>query len=116
MIKGIAYTMYPVVDMVRARKFYEGALGLIATLENPDGQWVEYEPGGRFVLTTLAPVRPASDAGGNVAFVVDDLAALTQDLRNKGVVVRLDLADTPSFLMSIVMDPEGNAVTLCQPK
>ena len=40
-INGIAFSCYPVKDMARARKFYEGVLGLKPTL-------VFGEPGGGF--------------------------------------------------------------------
>jgi predicted enzyme related to lactoylglutathione lyase len=116
MVKRIAFTMYPVVDMARARKFYEGALGLVATFESPDGGWVEYQPGGCFVLTSMAPVKPSSDSGGNIAFEVEDVSALTSALKQKGIPVQLDVTETPAFHMSVVIDPEGNAVTLCQQK
>jgi catechol 2,3-dioxygenase-like lactoylglutathione lyase family enzyme len=116
MVKGIAYTMYPVIDMARARKFYEEELGLVATFETPDGQWVEYEPGGRFALSTLAPVKPSKDSGGNVAFEVDDVVSLTEALKGKQVPIFLGVTETPAFHMSVVIDPEGNPVTLCQQK
>ena len=116
MITKIAYTMYPVVDMARARQFYEVELGLSATFEHVNGQWVEYEPGGCFVLSTLAPLKPSADFGGNVAFEVNDVMALTEQLKGKGYEVRLEVTETPSFHMSVVVDSEGNAVTLCQQK
>ena len=116
MVTRIAFTLYPVVDMVRARAFYEEGLGLVPTSDFVNGQWVEYEPGGRFVLTTLAPARPATDAGGNIAFEVEDVAALTDRLRERGAAVLQEVKDTPAFRMSVVADPEGNAVTLCQQK
>jgi predicted enzyme related to lactoylglutathione lyase len=116
MVKKIAYTMYPVVDMARARRFYEGELGLAPTFESPDGQWVEYEPGGRFALTTMAPVKPSAEFGGNVAFEVEDVSALTRALKQNGVPVRVEIMETPASHMSVVLDTEGNAVTLCQQK
>lgn len=114
MVKKIAFTMYPVVDMARARRFYEAELGLVATFASPDGQWVEYEPGGCFALTSLAPVKPSPDSGGSVAFEVDDVVALTKTLEQKGFLVCVAPTETPAFWMSVVVDPEGNGVTLCQ--
>lgn len=116
MIKRIAYTLYPVVDMARARRFYEDEIGLSAVFEHANGQWVEYEPGGCFVLTTLAPLKPSADFGGNVAFEVEDVVALTEQLKAGGYELRLEVTETPSFHMSVVVDPEGNSVTLCQQK
>jgi predicted enzyme related to lactoylglutathione lyase len=116
MVKRIAFTMYPVVDMARARRFYEDDLGLVPTSDFVNGQWVEYESGGCFALTTLAPVKPSADSGGSVAFEVDDVVALTDTLKKKGVTVVQEVSEMPTFLMSIVKDPEGNALMLCQQK
>jgi predicted enzyme related to lactoylglutathione lyase len=116
MVKKIAYTLYPVIDMSRARKFYQDELGLVAAAEYADGQWVEYESGGCFVLTTLTPVTPSRSSGGNIAFEVEDVVALTAKLQKNGVEFQMDVTETPSHLMSVVVDPEGNAVTLCQLK
>ena len=45
MINRVAFTMYPVTDLNRAREFYEGGLGL-----KPgyliEKSWVEYDVGG----------------------------------------------------------------------
>lgn len=116
MVKKIAYTLYPVIDITRARKFYQDELGLVASAEYADGQWVEYEVGGTFVITTLAPVAPSSNSGGNIAFEVDDVAALMAQLKKHGVEIQMDVTETPSHMMSVIVDPEGNAVTLCQLK
>jgi predicted enzyme related to lactoylglutathione lyase len=115
MIKKIAFTMYPVTDMVRARKFYEEDLGLVKTADY-GGTWVEYDPGGCFAITTMAPIKPSSDSGGSVAFEVDDVVALTAKLKAKGVTIKVEMMDTPVCKMSVVLDTEGNAVTLHQLK
>jgi predicted enzyme related to lactoylglutathione lyase len=116
MVKKIAYTLYPVIDMSRARTFYQDQLGLVASAEYADGQWVEYEIGGCFVITTLAPVTPSRNSGGNIAFEVEDVAALTTRLQNNGVEIQMEVTETPSHLMSVIVDPEGNSITLCQVK
>ena len=47
MLKKVAFTMYPVKDLERARKFYEKKLKLIPGSILSDGAWVEYDlPGG----------------------------------------------------------------------
>lgn len=68
MIKHIAFTMYPVKDMARARRFYEEALGLAPT-KDCRGEWVEYHlDNGCFALTTLAKsVSPSANSGGSIA-------------------------------------------------
>jgi predicted enzyme related to lactoylglutathione lyase len=115
MVKQIAFTMYPAIDISRARQFYEERLGLKATSEYANGQWVEYEnDNGCFVLTTMSPVKPSSNMGGNIAFEVEDIVALTEQLKNAGITVQMDITETPSFRMSVIIDSEGNSVTLCQ--
>jgi hypothetical protein len=43
--KEIAFMAYPVTDVARARKFYEGALGLKpnAPLKSESQMWIEYD-------------------------------------------------------------------------
>lgn len=55
MIKHIAFTMYPVKDMARARRFYEETLGLQLTRREASMfEWVEYDLDGEtFALTDL---------------------------------------------------------------
>ena len=45
MFKKVAFTMYPVADVARARKFYEQTLGLEAGSAGNQGEqwWVEYD-------------------------------------------------------------------------
>lgn len=115
MIKKIAFTMYPVRDMARARAFYEGQLGL--TLSHDfRGEWVEYDlAGGCLALTTMASdVRPASDAGGSIAFEVDDVDGLVSALVAAGTPLKVPPFSTPVCRMAVVEDPAGNAVTLHQ--
>lgn len=114
MIKHIAFTMYPVKDMARARRFYEEDLGLKVGHSGVNGAWIEYYlDNGCFAITTLAQgVRPAASSGGSIAFEVDDVDALVAELRAKGVPVKVEAFDTPVCRMAVVLDPEGNALTL----
>jgi predicted enzyme related to lactoylglutathione lyase len=116
MIKKIAFTMYPVTDMARARKFYEEDLGLVKTGVYGNGTWVEYDPGGCFAITTMAPIKPSADSGGSIAFEVDDLPGLLAKLKSKGIVVKVETMDTPVCNMAVIIDTEGNALTLHQLK
>lgn len=118
MVKKIAFTMYPVKDMKRARKFYEEDLGLKLSSDSR-GEWVEYDlEGGCFAITTMvsATVSPSTSAGGSIAFEVDDVKAMTETLRTKGAKVKLEPIETPVCYLSVVIDSEGNAFTLHQLK
>ena len=113
MVKHIAFTVYPVTNMNRARAFYEGDLGLKNSLEF-EGEWVEYElDGGCFALTTMmVGVEPSAGAGGKIAFEVDDVDGMVEILRKKGVHVINEPISSPVCRMAVVSDSEGNGVIL----
>lgn len=117
MFKKIAFTMYPVLDINRARDFYEKKLGLTLSKVSAGGSWIEYDlpGGGCFAITTLAEgVKPSSNAGGSVAFEVEDLDSLVSTLKSNGVKFKLDIFPSPVCRMAVILDSEGNVVTLHQ--
>jgi predicted enzyme related to lactoylglutathione lyase len=116
MIKSIAFTVYPVTDMTRARKFYEGNLGL--KLETDfQGFWVEYDvAGGTFAITSVDIGRKPGAPGALVAFEVDDLDAEVKRLKALGVSFVTEIMKTPVCRMAAIADPDGNHVTLHQRK
>ncbi|MEN6632722.1 MAG: VOC family protein [Candidatus Polarisedimenticolia bacterium] len=113
MIERIAFTLYPVKDVARARAFYEGTLGL-AVSSDFGGRWIEFElSGGVFAISDMIPdLGPSAERGGKIAFEVDDVDALTERLRASGVPVVVEPFSTPVCRMSVVLDPEGNSLTL----
>jgi predicted enzyme related to lactoylglutathione lyase len=114
MIRHVAFTVYPVSDMARARAFYEGTLGLQVS-DDYEGHWVEYKPGdkGVFAISDMPEVgRSDAQAGGTIAFEVDDVDAATATVRAAGAPVIMEPFDTPVCRMSVVLDPSGNAVLL----
>lgn len=77
-------TMLPVVDMQRARGFYEGRLGLPPGRMKPDGKLI-YSLGG----TSLALFPKAEGTKADhtaVSFKVDDIKATIGELEGAGVV------------------------------
>ncbi|MGJ7493439.1 VOC family protein [Variovorax sp. RT4R15] len=77
-------TMLPVKDLERARRFYEGSLGLRPGELKPDGKFT-YECGG----TTLAlfPKEGGTKADHTaVSFRVPDIVASIAELKQAGVV------------------------------
>ncbi|MFC3551691.1 VOC family protein [Lysobacter cavernae] len=120
MLRKVAFTMYPVADVQRARGFYEGLLGLTAgSVGNQgDGWWVEYDlpGGGCMALTNFIPDQPSSAAGGTIAFEVEDLDALMADLKGKGVTFLGDVVHSPVCRMAVCLDTEGNSILLHQLK
>ena len=119
MFKKIAFTMYPVTDLDRARAFYEETLGLPPAKALGAGNWLEFDlpQGGCFALTTMAPgVVPGDSAGGSLAFEVEDIHSLCDTLKSKGVKFKMDLFESPVCHMAVAVDSEGNAFMLHQLK
>jgi predicted enzyme related to lactoylglutathione lyase len=115
MIKHIAFTMYSVRDMVKARAFYEKDLGLEMT-KDYEGTWVEYHlENGAFAITNMVPeVTPSNTHGGTISFEVDGLDDTLEDLRAKGTKIALEPYATPVCRFAVVIDPDGNGVMLHQ--
>lgn len=115
MIEKVAFTMYPVKEPARARAFYENVLGLTPGLKAPNGDWTEYDlPGGGCLALFRGPGEPSANAGGSVAFEVDDLKALTEKLKAEGVVFQAEGIRGPHCSMSVILDSEGNSIILHQ--
>lgn len=109
--------MYPVENLDRAIDFYKNNFALTPTKVSANGSWVEYDlpQGGCFALTTLADgVKPSAIAGGSIAFEVENLDSLTQQLKENGVTFKLDVFSSPVCRMAIIIDSEGNAIILHQ--
>jgi catechol 2,3-dioxygenase-like lactoylglutathione lyase family enzyme len=120
MLKKVAFTMYPVTDVPRARKFYEETLGLEpgSVGSQGDKHWVEYDlpEGGCFSLTNFTDDTPSSSAGGTVAFEVDNLEGLMKDLKARGVTFKTDIIQSPVCTMAVCVDPDDNSILLHQLK
>lgn len=81
MVKHIAFTMHPVTDMARARRFHEETLGLRLTRrEVREFEWVEYDlDGGTLALTDLKEGgAPSVEAGGSIAFEVQNVDEMVE--------------------------------------
>jgi catechol 2,3-dioxygenase-like lactoylglutathione lyase family enzyme len=121
MFEKVAFTMYPVTDVARARKFYEETLGFTpgSAGGNDDiGWWIEYDlpGGGCFAITSFIEDAPSDAAGGTVAFEVSDLDSVVDDLKTKGVIFKSDVIHSPVCRMAVCLDPEGNSILLHQLK
>ena len=114
-IKEFAFTAYPVLDLPRARRFYEEVLGLKTSMEyvTEDFGWVEYESGSAtFALAAVSADWKPSDQGAVIAFEVEDFPAAVTALRNANVTFKREPFDTAGCHMCLILDPEGNAVTI----
>ena len=112
MIESIAFFVYPVSDMTRARRFYEDALGLLVE-SNVNDEWIEYGLGGStFAITKMDSNHPAGAKGGVIAFEVNDLDATVHDLKNKKVLFITEMSASPVCRFAVVSDPDGNEIII----
>jgi predicted enzyme related to lactoylglutathione lyase len=101
--------------MARARRFHEETLSLrSARREAHEFEWVEYDfDGGTFAPSNLTGGgAPSAEAGGSIAFEVQSVDEMVEQLRVKGVRVKLEPFSTPVCRCAIILDSEGNAITL----
>ena len=113
-------TILPVVDLARARAFYEQKLGLKGGRSKPDGKY-EYPVGnGTLALFQRGSATKADHTA--VSFAVRDIAAAIRDLESRGVSFHDD--DLPglqtvqhvcvlgSEKAAWFSDPEGNILCI----
>ena len=77
-------TMLPVIDLDRARRFYEGQLGLRPLGSSPDGKF-KYACGDATLALFPKPEGTRAEHTA-VSFEVKDIAAEIVDLQARGVV------------------------------
>lgn len=117
MITGILHTTFLTADLVRARAFYEGLLGLQVDSQRPkmsfDGVWYDIAPSQQIHLMLLPNpetglTRPAH--GGrdrHVALGVSDLDELSKRLTAAGVRYTLSQSGRRALFCR---DPDDNAL------
>ena len=112
MITSIAFTVYPVSDMARARAFYEHVLGLHVSANYRD-VWLEYDVGGStFAITTTDMGHIPGAKGGVVAFEVSDLDLFINKMKERAVSFVTEIFDTPVCRMAVIEDQDNNHITL----
>jgi len=111
-VTEIAFSCYPVTDMERARKFYEGLLGLEATMDHKmeGGHWVEYDIGAGTLAIGVAEGMVPSRDGCSVSLEVDNFDSAVAELEAAGVEFNFGPLETPVCHMAFVRDPDGNSI------
>ena len=111
---GVHHVSIMVPDVEAARRFYVDVLGLSERSDRPDfgigGAWLD--AGGQQVH--LVEGAPPAPAGQHFALRVDDLDAVVDELRGRGLEVRDPMQAGPGR-QTFVYDPAGNMVELNQP-
>jgi predicted enzyme related to lactoylglutathione lyase len=114
-VTEIAFSAYPVLDMDRARGFYEGVLGLKVTMNQDmgeSGHWIEYDIGaGTLGLGRYEGFKPTGD-GCTVALEVDDFDKAVAAIKAANTPIKMGPIETPICHMLMVSDPEGNTLFL----
>ena len=119
-ITEIAFSVYPVTEMAKARAFYEGILGLTPamTVGEPGGmEWTEYDiAGSTLSLGAGAPDWHPTSAGCSVGLEVADFDEAINELRVAEVTFHMEPFETPVCRMAFILDPDGNAICIHQRK
>src|SRR5882757_5342396 len=111
--KEIAFTAYPVTDLARARKFYEGVLGLKPnTPVAPDSKFIEYNIGPGTLAIGASPNWLPSKDGASSALEVEDFDAAVATLREHKIEFIIGPWEGPRCHMAVFRDPDGNRLTV----
>jgi catechol 2,3-dioxygenase-like lactoylglutathione lyase family enzyme len=109
---ALAFFVYPVTDMARARAFYEGVLGLKVTA-NWENTFVEYDVGaGTLALSTVLEGCTPGARGGAAALETPDFDGAVAHLRANGVTFVFNPSDTGVCHFARFLDPDGNHLGL----
>lgn len=117
-ITQIAYFVYFVQDMARAKAFYTEVLGLEILYSAP--AWVEFAiPGGKFALRLQSQDtlrRPAQEARSAIEFTVHHLDDFVAALEHFHVQFHGEIRNKPFGRLLDIYDPEGNLIHLLEPR
>ncbi|WP_375451869.1 VOC family protein [uncultured Devosia sp.] len=103
-----------VSDIARARRFYEGILGL--SLVSTDATLLTFQTGGTRLVVYKSDYAGTNQANAVAWGVGDEIEAITADLKAKGVVfehypgmeLKGDIHVDGDFRMVWLKDPDGN--------
>ncbi len=115
MIRNIAFSVYAVTDMLRARAFYEGMLGLTPSPEydgSKNQNWVEYNIGAGTLSIGSSPDWKPSEDGAVVALEVDNFHEFVGQLKTHNVSFKLEPQQYPTCDMAVIEDPDKNKILI----
>jgi predicted enzyme related to lactoylglutathione lyase len=115
-VKEVAFVFHPVTDIARARKFYEGFLGLKAGVQveiAPGQWWIEFDVSGvALAISNAVPGAPAS----SLTLEVVNLDAARAAAMAGNIPLAFDVMEFPPCRMFAIKDPDGNQIGLHQRK
>jgi predicted enzyme related to lactoylglutathione lyase len=121
-ITEIAFVAYPITDVERSRKFYEGALGLKpeSVFDQGGMAFIEYwiGKGGEhcLVIGKGAEYMKPGKTGATAALSVEDFGKAEHRLREHGARFVMEPLDMASCQMALVEDPDGNQIMIHKSK
>src|SRR4051812_16786993 len=92
-VKELAFIFHPVTDVPRARKFYEGFLGLKTGMQvelAPGQWWIEYDIAG--IALGISNVMPG-DHAKNVVLEVADLDTALAAAQKENITIKQGITD-----------------------
>jgi len=118
---GIAFAIFQIKDVVAARQFYGGTLGLTVCQEmevSPGVWWIEYDVGGPSALALTNMVMPSTNdtPSPGVALEVRNYTEALERLRAAGVAITWGPNEFPVCHCFGFKDPDGNDLYLHQHK
>jgi predicted enzyme related to lactoylglutathione lyase len=112
-ITNLAFVGIPVTDLDRARKFYEGVLGLKVAETMGHGTWIEYSLGNNtLAIANVGDKWLPSDDGPHPAFEVEDFEETIKWLQDRHVPFANEPFETPCCRIAIIQDPDGNKIAI----
>jgi lactoylglutathione lyase len=113
------YLIVYVSDMQRSTAFYRDILGLPLKFTSPG--WTEFYTGATTVAlhttgaSTLPPTQRPPAGQAQLGFMVDDLQAVYQALKDQNVLFSLPpQQQTSGVTLAVCNDPDGLGITLQQ--
>ena len=95
-------------------RFYGETLGLHCSVHMPERNFAEFETGNLTLnlMNAEAMGLPHVTSTNPVALHVDDVSAVRETLKGRGVQFMGDILDTSVCHMAFFTDPDGNALML----
>jgi len=116
-VKEFAFVFHPVTDIARARKFYEGFLGLKTGVQvefGPGQWWIEFDVAGQALAISNA--MPGGTPQASLTLEVADLDASFAAAKAGGIALAFEVMEFPPCRMFAIKDPDGNQIGLHQRK